>query len=288
MAPIETADGRRQAALSTADAPFASRSGVAKIRFWGSFTTRRGFDLHAKHISRLLGVVGIATISCGPGDMRPTTSVAPPEAPDASTAMSQTDVTSMDDDAGGIAHTQTCRFDLAFLTARKTCSTDDDCTLFDYQPSCCPTDVRVVGIARFELDEAEACAEAQRTCGCDKEPLPDRAEDGRVVNELSTVVARCIAGQCTSRVTQRECGNSHICEPGELCVSYENVAGGLPPDPDSKDNAILTYRCEPDPCHDRLDCSCAKALCDARDDVPRKCEIKRSADADVVCAAAKE
>lgn len=172
-----------------------------------------------------------------------------------------------------------CVLNEKLIEARKACSSDADCALLSYQTICC-SDLLVVGIAAERLEDAQTCTKA--ICAC--EPSLTRAEDGRAVIDPTTQpVAQCIDQRCFSRVTQRQCGAKRICAPNEICVTYENVPGGIPPDPDSGDNVYLTFRCEPNPCPDHLDCSCAQPLCDARNDAPRTCEIKNNKESDLTC-----
>jgi hypothetical protein len=175
-----------------------------------------------------------------------------------------------------------CVVDDDYVSARKTCNSDADCSTFEYQPACCAEQHLFVGLASSDLEEAEICLATNKVaCRCD--PGLKRAEDGRVVNEGSTTGVQCIDQRCTSRVTERQCGAKRICNANEICVTYENVPGGTPPDPDSGDNALLTFRCEPNPCSVRLDCTCAQTLCDAWKDVMRKCEIKNNEESDLTC-----
>ncbi|HET8938463.1 MAG TPA: hypothetical protein VFN67_33695 [Polyangiales bacterium] len=173
-----------------------------------------------------------------------------------------------------------------YLAERKGCDSDADCTLFTYQAKCCEEEL-VVGITREGLASAQTCFDNRNTvCGC--APGLKRAEDGRVVTERSQAVVQCIDRQCSSSIAQRQCGASRTCAPDQICVSYQNVPGGFAPDPDSKDNAYLTFRCEPNPCENGLACECAKSLCDARNDVVRNCEIKNNAEADMTCSAIQD
>lgn len=187
-----------------------------------------------------------------------------------------------DQDAGtDAAEPEVCVIEPEYLERHKRCAVDNDCALFSYRPSCCPMR-QLVGLASDAVAQAQECADTMtETCGeCD--PNPDRAEDGRAVNEFSITEARCVEGRCESRVAQRTCGSSHTCTADEICVSYGKVAGGIP-EGASGDNSYLTFRCEPNPCRDSLKCECAQTLCDAVNDVLRKCEIKRHSDSDVVC-----
>lgn len=190
-----------------------------------------------------------------------------------------------DEDAG--VEAARCTIDEAYIGRHKACREDDDCAVFSYRQACC-TQPHVVGISADSLEEAEACrAPSERRCGaCDDNALPNRAEDERVVSEVSLAVALCIDGRCQSRVASRACGASRRCGPKEICVSYENVIGGIPPDPDSKDNALVTFRCVPNPCGTKpLSCECIQPVCDVRNDTTRQCEVKRNFDTDVHCSA---
>lgn len=173
----------------------------------------------------------------------------------------------------------TCVVNEEFLDKRKACNSDADCELLTYQATCC-NDLLVAGIAAEHLEEALACWKP--ICAC-KPGLP-RTEDGRAVAETTNPPSvQCIDQLCMSRVAERQCGTKRVCTPDEICVTYENVPGGFPPDPDSGDNMYLTFRCEPNPCPDRLDCACARPLCDARNDVLRTCEIKNNEESDLTC-----
>ena len=175
-----------------------------------------------------------------------------------------------------------CRLDEAYFARQKVCSSDADCTVFTHQPACCSHRL-VVGVATETLEAVETCAETNKLlCNC--EPGLTRTEkDGRVVNDLSQATVQCINQRCTSLVTERPCGASRVCSQSEICVTYENVPGGIPPDPDSLDNAYLTFRCEPNPCQGQLACACAQPLCDARNDAVRGCEIKNNEESDLTC-----
>jgi hypothetical protein len=174
-----------------------------------------------------------------------------------------------------------CAVNEDYIAERKACSSDADCSSLTYQALCC-TELLLVGIAKDQLRDAQACmASKEVVCAC--APGLERAEDGRVVNERGETEVRCIEQQCTSRVSQRLCGAKQTCAAGEICVSYENVPGGPPPDPDSGDNAYLTFRCEPNPCANQLACECARRLCDAHDGAVRMCEIKNNAETDMTC-----
>ena len=166
-----------------------------------------------------------------------------------------------------------------YIAERKACNSDADCSALMYQETCCD-DLIVAAIASEYLANAAKCTKP--VCNC--EPGLMRAEDGRVITEgVSRPVVQCIEQRCFSRVTQRQCGAKKICTPNEICVTYENVPGGFPPDPDSGDNAYLTFRCEPNPCVDHLDCACAQSLCDARNDATRRCEIRNNEESDLTC-----
>jgi hypothetical protein len=172
-----------------------------------------------------------------------------------------------------------CVLNEAFLDTRKACNSDSDCALLSYQAVCC-SDLLVAGIAAEHLEDAQSCTKP--LCACP--PSLTRAEDGRAVTDPNTQPAvQCIDQRCSSRVTQRQCGAKRVCAPNEICVTYENVQGGIPPDPDSGDNLYLTFRCEPNPCPEHLDCACAQPLCDARNDAPRECEIKNNEESDLTC-----
>lgn len=181
-----------------------------------------------------------------------------------------------------------CVIDDEYLAGHKGCSVDADCAVFSYQASCCPeADKALVSVAKADLEQVEACAASTKvTCSC-HDGLT-RTEDGRVVTDSSPAVAHCVEQKCTSAIGPRSCGSRTTCGAHEICVTYENVEGGLPPDSDSPDNKLLTYRCLPNPCRDQLDCECVQPICDARNDVARKCEIERNTVSDVTCSAVRE
>ena len=187
-------------------------------------------------------------------------------------------------DSGELADSETgqsqiCFVDNDFVDERKACNSDADCASLTYQAICCG-ELVVAGIASERLADAEPCTKPQCACA----PGLTRAEDGRVITEGKTQpTVQCIDQRCTSRVAARQCGAKRLCAANEICVTYENVPGGFPPDPDSGDNAYLTFRCEPNPCPQQLDCACAQPLCDARDDAPRMCEIKNNEESDLTC-----
>lgn len=187
-------------------------------------------------------------------------------------------------DSGRTAQSEVCIVTADYIEEHKACTSDADCTLFEYQPKCC-AEVNVVGLTRADLEATQSCSDANDTV-CDCPMGLSRTDDGRVVTESSPATVQCVDNQCVSSVSQRQCGASHTCAPDEICVTYENVPGGFPPDPDSKDNRLLTFRCELNPCDgSRLECQCAKSLCDARNDVERMCEIKNNAESDLSCRA---
>lgn len=201
----------------------------------------------------------------------------PPDERDAETASSELPDSGSAD--SGQAQAQICVLNEAYVEARKACNSDADCSSVEYQTTCCE-EQWTAGIASEYLETALTCVKPR--CGC--EPLMTRAEDGRALVEGNAVATvQCVEQRCTTRITERQCGSQRLCGPNEICVTYENVPGGLPPDPDSGDNAYLTFRCEPNPCPERLDCTCAQALCDARNDVPRSCEIRTNQESDLTC-----
>lgn len=252
---------RRAARSAQAD---SSRSGLNITKFWGG----RAFSSCRAALSCVFAIVLPA---CGDAD-RPT-HVLPRE--DSSTPTSKDE----HPDGSVLQRDEKCVVNEAFLDARKACTSDTDCAPFSYQTVCC-SDLLVVGIAAEHLEDAQSCTKP--LCAC--QPSLTRAEDGRAVTDPNTPpTVQCIDQRCSSRVTQRQCGTKRVCASNEICVTYENVPGGIPPDPDSGDNVYLTFRCEPNPCPDRLDCACAKPLCDARNDALRSCEIKNNEESDLTC-----
>jgi hypothetical protein len=189
-------------------------------------------------------------------------------------------------DSGVTATSELCRVSEEFVAEHKACTSDIECTKFEYQKTCC-AETHVVGLALADLKAAQDCDDtANVVCNCGKDPSLRRTEDGRVVTEQSPAEVQCIDKQCRSRVSRRQCGASLSCSDDQICVTYQNVEGGFPPDPDSKDNKLLTFRCEPNPCAGGpLACGCAKRLCDARNDVARRCEIMNNAEVDLTCSA---
>lgn len=181
--------------------------------------------------------------------------------------------------------TQRCEV-AAIIDEHKACQRDADCTVLSYRPTCC-ANLLVVGVARENVADVRTCAEhAPPKCACDARP--DRAEDGRVADlSAGNAMVTCNEGRCQSRVTTRPCGASKVCDDGELCIVYGNVASdadaGASQPADPGDNAYLTYACVANPCADTLDCTCAQASCDAKADADRKCEIALVTDADVSC-----
>lgn len=181
-----------------------------------------------------------------------------------------------------------CLVNSEYLAGHKRCSVDAECAPFTYQSTCCPeAEKTLVSIAAADAEEVQACADSIKVvCAC-HDGLT-RAEDGRVVTDSSPAIVRCVQDKCVSSIGPRSCGSRTTCGAHEICVTYENVPGSAPPDPDSPDNSYLTYKCVPNPCQDQLDCGCVQPICDARNDVPRKCEIKRNAESDATCSAVRE
>lgn len=167
------------------------------------------------------------------------------------------------------------------ISNHQACESDDDCMRFKYQAACC-MDVQLVGVDSTAVEHIQRCLDEKKpVCSC--EPGLTRTDDGRVVTVRSQTGVECIDQRCTSRVTQRQCGSKRVCGPKEICVTYEN-SPGTQPDPDSGDNAYLTFRCEPNPCPDKLDCDCAQPMCDAYEDSGRRCEIKNNEESDLTCS----
>jgi hypothetical protein len=185
-------------------------------------------------------------------------------------------------DTGGI-----CRIDDDYLTDRKDCTADSDCVVVAYHPSCCSQQV-AAAVNVTAADEVRQCVkDGPPACfGSNCGPEPDRAEDGRasVIGDFRDVVARCVAGQCQSSVSDRMCGMKHNCSATQVCIEYGNVPGGTPPDPDSGDNAFVTYTCVDNPCAPKpLACECAQAACNLRKDATRSCQIELATSSDVAC-----
>ena len=255
-------DGGNRRAARSAQAD-SSRSGLNITKFWGGGASSSGRAAFSC-------VFSIVLLACG--DSGRETRVVPRDEGAPTSPSVQADGSVPTDDPK-------CVVNQAFIDTRKACSSDADCALLPYQTSCC-SELLMVGIAAERLEEVQACTKP--ICNC--EPSLTRTEDGRAVTEHnSEATVQCIDQRCSSRVTQRQCGAKRVCAPNEICVTYENVPGGFPPDPDSGDNAYLTFRCEPNPCPDHLDCDCAQPLCDARNDALRTCEIKNNEESDLTC-----
>jgi hypothetical protein len=216
-------------------------------------------------------ILALTVSACG-SEERPKAIVRPSDDP---TAMD------MYPDGGVLSPSERCVVSPDYLLDRKACNTAADCEQFTFVPVCC-MEVHVVGVARDRLAEVQTCAsDNDNVCAC--APSLKRAEDGRVVTNESPAALACIENQCVTRIAERSCGATKRCRADEICVVYDNVPGGIPPDPDSQDNAYLTFKCEPNPCGDRLDCDCALQLCKARNDAERTCQIKNVDNADLNC-----
>jgi hypothetical protein len=181
-----------------------------------------------------------------------------------------------------------CQVNDAYLADRKACAADSDCVVVPYHPSCCSQQV-AAGVSAAAADEVRNCVKnGPPACfGSNCGPNPNRAEDGRasVVGEFKDVVARCIDDTCQSFVSDRMCGMKHKCSPTQVCIEYGNVPGGPAPDPDSGDNAFVTYTCVDNPCAPNpLTCDCAQAACDLRQDgATRTCQVELATSSDVAC-----
>lgn len=177
-----------------------------------------------------------------------------------------------------------CSINEAYINDRKSCQIDNDCDWIGYHPSCCDTKA-IVGIARRNLDAAKTCAkdEAPR-CNC-TETAPERAEDGRVVSDLSTSVeVSCVAHRCVSSVGQRQCGKNKVCIETEICVEKMRLPGAMIPlDAGLGENAARSYECVTNPCPGVLSCECAQVACEVSGEPSRKCELERSGSADIAC-----
>lgn len=226
---------------------------------------------HVRKAARSLAVLCGILAGCGDGESHPPTTVRLPGVNERDSSTLETAVR--------------CKVE-PLLEAHKDCTRDVDCELLAYRDGCCDPK-RVVGIARAGAEDVRACADgAPAVCACT--PLPSRAEDGRVAEVDGVgVMAVCDKGRCASRVSTRRCGVSLECAAHELCVSYENVPGQRG-DPSSGDNALLSFVCVANPCTTALACECASSACDARADVPRKCELELATESDVICTAYRD
>ena len=199
-----------------------------------------------------------------------------------------------DDDADAAANQQrepgTCAMTPAYLSARKACAIDADCELAPYRTSCCAPTL-MLGIAISSLTQVRDCAEAvSANCKTPCSTKPTRAEDGRSARDrdvFDDIVPRCVDGQCRSVVATRHCGSALICKASELCVASGNVGGVAAPGSSSTD-PLTSYVCMANPCPQRLDCTCAQTLCDARTDALRQCQFEFSSEADLNCEPVRE
>lgn len=180
-----------------------------------------------------------------------------------------------------------CTINDAYLAHHKACTVDADCVVVPYHPSCCSQQVAAAVNTASADDVRECVKNGPPACfGSNCTPEPDRAEDGRasVVGGFNDVVAHCVDKFCQSSVSDRMCGMKHKCTPTQICIEYGNIPGSPPPDPDSGDNAFVTYDCVDNPCApDPLTCECAQAACDLRKDATRSCQIELATSSDVAC-----
>ncbi|HEY2735338.1 MAG TPA: hypothetical protein VGI70_15180, partial [Polyangiales bacterium] len=189
-----------------------------------------------------------------------------------------------DDASGPTSLAAPCKISSDWLMPYKQCDVDDDCQVGAYRTNCCVNQI-VVGIAKNDGDTVQACADqAPPVCpnsgGCST--APDRAEDGRAVGDLNDVEVHCVDNVCRSQVAMRACGPMLTCQIDEVCTIYENVPGSMSATPGQ--NAVYTYQCDKNPCpSERLDCSCAQSLCDAKTDALRMCTIEFASESDVYC-----
>lgn len=164
-------------------------------------------------------------------------------------------------------------FNADYRAQFKGCTADENCELVELQTSCRGTHA-VYGVASADREEFDVCAPTRDSfTSCAGDPLPTRAEDGRIpAPDLHDVRARCIKGACQARIETRICGTSdRTCTADQLCVSLQNTMG------------TLDYECVDNPCAgQKLDCECAQPVC-RRPDQTRVCTIELIGDADVYC-----
>jgi hypothetical protein len=169
---------------------------------------------------------------------------------------------------------QCTAFNADYRSEFKACASDDDCEVVAVQYGCLEQR-GVYAVAKADREEFDRCLpNVERLKSCMFKPDPVRAENGRVVSEdLHDVHARCVAGSCTARVEERACGSAELeCTGAQLCVSYEDKLG------------VTQFRCVDNQCGDaKLDCECAKPVCDMIGDTMRACAVEQIVASDVYC-----
>jgi hypothetical protein len=232
---------------------------------------RRPHSADRSHLSAW-PVLGMLLTACAgqESSQRGTAVVDPPDAgQQESDAASTADMTP--------ASSAACKITPSWLEPHKQCDADSDCQVIGYRTGCCPAE-QVVGIAKLDADEVQACADeappvCPTTASC-KGGL-SRAEDGRATRDnLDNVAVSCVDHVCTTKVTKRPCGNALSCDSDEVCVVYQNTPNSVPSSPDTGNNALFSYACIKNDCQQHLDCKCAQALCDLRQDAQRVCAIE--------------
>jgi hypothetical protein len=169
---------------------------------------------------------------------------------------------------------QCASFSADYRSEFKACASDEDCEVVAVQYGCLQQR-GVYAVSKADREEFDRCLpDVEKLNSCMFKPGPVRAENGRVVSEdLHDVHARCVAGSCTARVEERDCGSPELkCTSAQLCVSYQDMLG------------VTQFRCMDNPCGDeRLDCECAESLCDTIGDAIRECAVDQIDTSDVYC-----
>ncbi len=165
------------------------------------------------------------------------------------------------------------KFDEDYRDEFKACTSDDDCELADV-PFGCDMQHGVYGVAKAVREEFDRCLpNPDELRACRIKPPILRAEDGRVASEdLHDVRARCVRGECRTRVEGRTCGTETVCTGIQLCVSYQDAMG------------VTQFSCMDNLCGDNpLDCKCAESLCVVPGDAMRMCATEQVETSDVYC-----
>jgi hypothetical protein len=165
-------------------------------------------------------------------------------------------------------------FDQDYRDEFNACTSDDDCELADVAYGC-STKHGLFGVAKAVRAEFDRCLpDPEELRDCTSKPPILRAEDGRVASaDLHDVHARCVRGECRTRIEDRSCGTSGtVCTGIQLCISYQDAMG------------VTQFMCMDNLCGDRpLDCSCAESLCVVPGDAMRMCATDQIETSDVYC-----